>query len=156
MNCPYMVRVRSLVALQEQQLSKGQDLPSLNSPENMSFGKCEMLCAIDVTSDTYGNPSVIVKFPEALHVPVCVRVYWFLSISIVGYDGLLFSGGFINSIRIQFYRIHLISYFYLFDCYCYFHFNSNHFDWIILSQLSLVKNQKKANSIQLKKYRALL
>lgn len=75
MTCPYMVRVRSLVALQEQQLSKGQDLPSLNSPENMSFGKCETLCAIDVTSDTYGNPSVIVKFPEALHVPVCVKVY---------------------------------------------------------------------------------
>ena len=75
MTCPYMVRVRSLVALHEQQLSKGHDLPSLNSPEKMSLGKCETLCAIDVTYETYGNPSVIVKFPEAEQVPVCVRVY---------------------------------------------------------------------------------
>ena len=101
MTCPYKVKVRSLVALQEQQFSMGHDLASLKSPEWMSWGKVVTFCPIDATSDTSGKPSVTMKLPDALQVPVWVRLYWFFSICFKFWLLIDSSGGFINSIRNQ-------------------------------------------------------
>lgn len=83
MTCPYIVNVKSFIARHEQQFSILHDLPSLNYPEFISVGKCGILWfAIEVASETYGNPSKIEKFPDGPHRPTCMRVYWDFNIII--------------------------------------------------------------------------